>query len=231
MAHLSEGYYLALYQQVKAVERRKGRTAISGAIFGVLLDYAMDYTVQAQRVDVADDIISGDAMYSETMKRLAAMDTAQGAYYGIRDVIDNMRVIASSGRPIDPRLQFEPVADAQGMILCAQAALEEECYDEAHKDFKQLYQRGLHTAPVACGLAKTRLGDFAFGASPAELYSGTEVGIRICSWPKKCSCSGADHWCPTKNHNTPVTSNLMIYPLPTTVSNPHLPRLPLHSWA
>lgn len=218
----------------------------------------MDYTVQAQRIDIADDIISGDAICSETMKRLAAMDTAQGAYYGIRDVIDNMRVIASSGRPIDPRLQFEPVADAQGMILCAQAALEEECYDEAHKDFKQLYQRGLHTAPVACGLAKTRLGDFAFGASPAELkraekayresarldptfadpyrglaelYSGTEVGIRICSWPKKCSCSGADHWCPTKNHNTSVTSNLMIYPLPTTVSNPHLPRLPLHSLA
>lgn len=168
MAHLSEGYYLALYQQVKAVERRKGRTAISGAIFGVLLDYAMDYTVQAQRIDVADDIISGDAMYSETMKRLAAMDTAQGAYYGIRDVIDNMRVIASSGRPIDPRLQFEPVADAQGMILCAQAALEEECYDEAHKDFKQLYQRGPSHGSGGLRPGQNQTGGFRLWRQPGR---------------------------------------------------------------
>ena len=40
---------------------------------------------------------------------------------------------------------------------------------DAHGDFKQLYDLGVRTAPVAYGLAKSELGDFAFGASPAEL--------------------------------------------------------------
>lgn len=282
MAHLGEGYYLALYQQIKAAERSRKRTAVAGAIFGVLLDSAVDYTVQSQSIDLTDDILSGDATYSETMKRLAAMETAQGAYYGIKDVVENMPAKDSTGRAIDPRLQFEPVADAQGMILCAragydpvqcargwsniqhinhdllkqeqqsmgafyeqiraqqrlvdqnlqnmrrhlgdsglvqtpshvqpskaqfvaglanmeevraasergtnragrqdylgfisasllpqaQSALQEERYDDAHKNFKRLYDRGVRTAQVAYGLAKSELGDFAFGASPAEL--------------------------------------------------------------
>ena len=282
MAYLSEGYYLALYQQVKATERRKGRTAIAGAIFGVLLDSAVDYTVQVQGIELTDDIISGEATYSDTMKRLAAIETAHGAYYSIKDVIENMPAKDSQGRAIDPRLQFEPVADAQGMILCArsgydpaqcargwaniqrldhdllkqeqqamgafgeqiraqqrlidsnlqnlrqqmgetglvqtpshvqpskaqfvagltnmkevkeatagsgmkvgqqtymdfithillpraQAALAEERYDDAHQDFAALYDRGVRSAFVAYGLAKSELGDFAFGASPAAL--------------------------------------------------------------
>ncbi|MDX2452112.1 hypothetical protein [Desulfosarcina sp.] len=282
MAYLSEGYYLALYQQIKAAERRKGRTAIAGAIFGVLLDSAVDYTVQAQGIDLTESIISGDATYSETMKRLAAIETAHGAYYSIKDVINSMPTKDAQGRAIDPRLQFEPVADAQGMILCvqsgydpvqcargwtniqrldhdwlkqeqqamgafaeqiraqqrliesnlqnlrqqmgdtglvqtpsyvqpskaqfvagltnmqevkeatagsgmkvgqqtymdfithillprAQGALAEDRYDEAHQDFATLYARGVRTAPVAYGLAKSELGDFAFGASPAQV--------------------------------------------------------------
>jgi len=282
MAYLSEGYYLALYQQIKAAERRKGRTAIAGAIFGVLLDSAVDYTVQVQGIDLTDDIISGEATYSDTMKRLAAIETAHGTYYSIKDVIENMPAKDSQGRAIDPRLQFEPVADAQGMILCArsgydpaqcargwaniqrldhdllkqeqqamgafaeqvraqqrlidsnlqnlrkqmgdtglvqtpshvqpskaqfvagltnmqevkeatvgggmkvgqrayldfiahillpraQAALGEERYDDAHQDFATIYARGVRSAPVAYGLAKSELGDFAFGASPAQV--------------------------------------------------------------
>ncbi|MGD9367627.1 MAG: hypothetical protein PVH87_18145 [Desulfobacteraceae bacterium] len=286
-AHLSEGYYLALYQQIKAGQRRKQRTAVAGAIFGVLLDAAVDYTVEAQGIEITEEIMSGDATYGETMKRLAAIHTAQDAYYGIKDVIQNMPSKDANGRPIDPRLQFEPVADAQGMILCAKAgydpkacargwrniqrinrqiqkqeqqtmgafaeqmrahrvlmestllrlrqqmgdsglvqtpshakasraqfvaglinmqevkaaaaapghkgeqpyltfiqgfllprarsALEEERYEEAYKDFKMLYDRGIHTAQVAYGMAKSQLGDFAFGASPAELKAAEKA--------------------------------------------------------
>jgi tetratricopeptide (TPR) repeat protein len=282
MAHLAEGYYLALYQQIKAAERRSGYSAVAGAVFGVLLDSAVDYTVQSQSIDMTEDIISGEATYSETMKRLAAMEVAQGAYYGIKDVVTNMPTRDDQGRAIDPRLQFEPVADAQGMIRCAaagydpiqcargwthiqrinnrllkqerqsmgafyeqiqaqqrlldqhmqnlrqqlgdsglvhtpsyiqpskaqfvtgltrmkevaaatagktphvgrqdylafvsayllpraQAALEDERYEDAHDAFDQLYALGIRTAPVAYGLAKSELGDFAFGASSAEL--------------------------------------------------------------
>jgi len=53
----------------------------------------------------------------------------------------------------------------------AQTALAEERYEAAHKDFQTLYERGVRTAEVAYGLAKSQLGDFAFGASPAEQKS------------------------------------------------------------
>ncbi len=287
IAHLTEGYYLALYQQIKAGQRSQGRKAMAGAIFGVLLDSAVDYTVQAQGIEITEEVMSGQATYGETMKRLAAIQTAQGAYYGIKDVIRNMPAKDAHGRPIDPRLQFEPVADAQGMILCAkagyapqacargwdnvqrinhrilkeeqqmmgafaeqiraqrslmesnllrlqqqmgdtglvltpshaqpsraqfmaglvnleevraavknpategsreylafiqkvllpgaQAALAEERYEAAHKDFQTLYDRGVRTAQVAYGLAKSQLGDFAFGASPAEQKSAEKA--------------------------------------------------------
>jgi tetratricopeptide (TPR) repeat protein len=51
----------------------------------------------------------------------------------------------------------------------AQAALDEERYEDAHKNFQILYNRGVRSAPVAYGLAKSTLGDFAFGASPGDL--------------------------------------------------------------
>lgn len=280
-AHLTEGYYVALYQQIKAAERNQNRMAVAGAIFGVLLDSAVDYAVDYQGIEMTEDIMNGEATYGETMKNLAAISVAQGAYYDIKDVVQNMPKEDAQGRPLDPRLQFEPLADAQGMIFCAkagylpsecargweniqrinhrilkeeeqmmgafaeqmrmqrslmesamqrvrqtmndtglvqtpshaqasraqfvsgltklkevkavstsatrkgekeyrkfiegnifpraQAALEDERYEEAHKDFKVLYNRGVRSAPVAYGLAKSQLGDFAFGASPAEL--------------------------------------------------------------
>ena len=128
MAHLSKGYYLALYQQIKATERKQQRKAAAGAIFGVLLDSAVNYAVGHQGIEMTEDIMNGKATYDETMKRLTAIHTAQDSYYSIKDVVQNMPIEDAQGRPIDPRLQFEPVADAQGMIFCAQAGyLPSEC--------------------------------------------------------------------------------------------------------
>lgn len=286
-AHLTEGYYIALYQQIKAAERNQNRMAVAGAIFGVLLDSAVDYAVDYQGIEMTEDIMNGEATYGETMKNLAAISVAQGAYYDIKDVVQNMPKEDAHGKPLDPRLQFEPLADAQGMVFCAragylpsecargwdniqrinhrilkeeeqmmgafaeqirmqrslmesamlrmqqamndtglvqtpshaqasraqfvtrltklkevkavsasatrngekeyrrfiegnilpraQAALEDERYEDAHKDFKVLYDRGVRTAPVAYGMAKSQLGDFAFGASPAELKAAEKA--------------------------------------------------------
>lgn len=61
VAHLSEGYYLALFQQIKAKQRSKERKAAVGAIFGVLLDSAVDYTVEVQGIEMTEEIMSGDS--------------------------------------------------------------------------------------------------------------------------------------------------------------------------
>jgi tetratricopeptide (TPR) repeat protein len=282
VAHLVEGYYLALYQEIKAAQRSKRKRAIAGALFGALLDVAVDYTVDVQNIELSEQVMSGEATYGETMKRMAAIQAGQQAYYSIKDVIRNIPAKDDQGRPLDPRLQFEPMADAQGLIYVAgagydplespqgcdnitrinqaqlkeeermmgawapqiraqrslmentlarlrqnlgesglvqtpgllppsrgqfltslmgmqeiktarakgklqkgvqayramltksllpsaQKALAEERYEEARRDFERLYARGLRTAPVAYGLAKSKLGDFAFGASAAEL--------------------------------------------------------------
>jgi len=50
----------------------------------------------------------------------------------------------------------------------AEKALLDEDYDQAMVLYQTLYDKGERTAPVAYGLAKGMLGDFAFGASNAE---------------------------------------------------------------
>jgi tetratricopeptide (TPR) repeat protein len=46
--------------------------------------------------------------------------------------------------------------------------MEDENYEKAYINYKALWNKGLHAAPVAYGMAKCKLGDFAFGASEAE---------------------------------------------------------------
>jgi len=282
IAHVFEGYYITMYQEIKAAERAQRRKAAAGALFGALLDVAVDYAVEWEDINQTERFFEGEATYSETMHRMAAVHAAQKAYYSIKDVIANIPAEDSKGNPIDPRLRFEPVADAQGMIYVASAGydvtevpkgwttihrmnskvareqeqlmgpwasqlkatqslmemnmirlrqqlgasglvqtlsnappsragfvatltrleevkaaeksgkkikgektyrefiqkallpraerfLEEENFEQAYLNYRILYNRGIRTAPVAYGLAKSRLGDFAFGASKAEL--------------------------------------------------------------
>jgi len=282
IAHMFEGYYINMYQEIKAAERAQRRRAAAGALFGALLDVAVDYVVEWEDINQTDRFFEGEATYTETMHRMAAVHAAQSAYYSIKDVIANIPAEDQSGNPIDPRLRFEPVADAQGMIYVASAGydvnevpkgwttihninskvareqeqlmgpwasqlkatqslmemnmnrlrqqlgasglvqtlsnappsragfvatltkleevkaaekaskktkgeaayrtfiqkallprakrhLEEENFDQAYLNYRILYDRGIRTAPVAYGMAKSRLGDFAFGASKAEL--------------------------------------------------------------
>ena len=282
IAHVFEGYYITMYQEIKAAERAQRRRAAAGALFGALLDVAVDYAVEWEDINQTERFFEEEATYSETMHRMAAVHAAQSAYYSIKDVVANIPAEDPNGNPIDPRLRFEPVADAQGMIYVASAGydvnevpkgwntihrinsrlareqeqlmgpwasqlkatqglmemnmirlrqqlgasglvqalsnappsragfvatltrleevkaaektskkikgektyrafiqkallpraeryLEEENFEQAYLNYRLLCERGIRTAPVAYGMAKSRLGDFAFGASKAEL--------------------------------------------------------------
>lgn len=276
-----EGYYINMYQEIKAAEKRRRRKAAAGALLSSLLDVAVDYALDMQEVKETDRLFSGDRTYKETLKRMAALGAARGAYYSIKDVIESIPAKDKSGQWIDPRQRFEAVADAQGMEYLALAgydtaeaargwenvlrinnrlareqeqalgawasqmratqsmmelsmhrlrqslgasglvqtlsdapvsrarfvakltqlkevraaaklhgskkarlayisllrkvllpraekALQEERYEQAYSDYRVLHDKGERSAPIAYGIAKSKLGDFAFGASPAE---------------------------------------------------------------
>jgi tetratricopeptide (TPR) repeat protein len=281
IAQVVEGYYISMYQEIKAAERRQRGKAAAGALLSSLLDVAVDYALEMQEVKEMDRLFSGERTYRETLKRMAAMSATRGAYYSIRDVIESIPAKDTTGQWIDPRQRFEAVADAQGMeylalagydtaeatrgwenvlringILAreqeqalgalasqmratqsmmelsmhrlrqslgasglvqtlsvapasraqfvskltqleevraaaklhgskkarseymslvrkvllprAEEALREERYEQAHRDYRVLYDKGERSAPIAYGMAKSKLGDFAFGASLAE---------------------------------------------------------------
>lgn len=281
VTNLVEGYYIQMYQEIKAAERRQRRKAAASALLGALLDVAVDYTVEVETIKQTERLFSGERTYSETLRKLAALEAARSAYYSIKDVISSIPPKDEKGNWIDPRQRFEPVADAQGMeylalagydtaeaargwenihrinnkiareqeqalgpwasqlremqglmqinmrrlrqslgasglvqtlsyappsrarfvakltnlkevkeaekvhgrkkgkaeyvafvkritLPRAQKALEEENYEQAYADYRTLYDKGIRSAPIAYGIAKSKLGDFGFGASEAE---------------------------------------------------------------
>jgi tetratricopeptide (TPR) repeat protein len=281
VANLVEGYYIQMYQAIKAAERRQRWMAATSALFGAMLDVAVDYAAEVESIRVTEQLFSGESTYGETLRRLAAIDAAQSAYYSMKDVIASIPPKDETGNWVDPRLRFEPVADAQGMEYLALAgydtaeaargwehmyriknamardqeqafgpwaaqiremqtlmeinmrrlrqylgasglvqtlsdappsratfvakltnlkevkeaekvhgrtkgrteyttffkkvilprarkALEAENYEQAYGDFRALYDKGIRSAPIVYGIAKSKLGDFAFGASEAE---------------------------------------------------------------
>jgi len=281
VANLVEGYYIQMYQEIKAAERRQRRKAAASALLGALLDVAVDYAVEVETIKQTERLFSGERTYGETLRRLAALEAARSAYYSIKDVINSVPPKDEKGNWIDPRQRFEPVADAQGMeylalagydtaeaargwenihrinnkmareqeqalgpwasqlremqslmeinmrrlrqslgasglvqtlsdappsrakfvakltnlkevkeaekvhgrkkgkteymallkrviVPRAQKALEEQNYEQAYADYRTLYDKGVRSAPIAYGIAKSKLGDFAFGASEAE---------------------------------------------------------------
>ncbi len=278
VANIVEGYYINLYQNIKAAERAQRKKEAASALLGSLLDVAVDFSVDYAAYEINDKWFTGDATYKHTMKTMAGVYAAEAAYYGIKDVIASIPDKDEKNQWIDPRLRLEPVADAQGMAYTAQAGydvkqaskgweslyrekqrllrereaamgpwadqiretqrlmqmnldrmrqsfgikglvqtrgnipptraqfiaglerlaevkeaqkklipsvekesfrqfldrffvpraqslMDDENYDKAYLNYKALWDKGMHTAPIAYGLAKCRLGDFAFGAT------------------------------------------------------------------
>lgn len=121
VACIVEGYHLQLYQQIKAAERRMRYRAAAGALLGNLLDIGVDYALEMESIRATDRMMAGEATYRDTMEKIAAMSAAEAAYYSIKDVVASIPKKAPDGQPLDPRLQFEPIADAHGMVYAAQA--------------------------------------------------------------------------------------------------------------
>ena len=121
VAHVGEGYYIEMYQQIKAAERRQRNMAAAGAMLSGLMDVAVDYAADYKGIEETEKLYRGEAEYGETMKKMAAIEAARSGYYSMKDVVESIPPADASGARIDPRQQFEPVADAQGMHYLALA--------------------------------------------------------------------------------------------------------------
>jgi len=288
LANITEGYYIGMYQQVKAAERSERNKATMGALFRGLMDVAVDYEYERESIRQNEAFYSGKETYVTTMKNMAAASAARSAFHEIKDVVENTPAKDKSGNWVDPRLRFEPIADAQGMeymalagydvketakawrriykiksnfikkqdnqlggfavqlrqmqsmmkvqtdrmnqsfgksglvqtlsdipatraefveslinlkevkvaqkthkplkrkkeymkflqsslLPRAQKLMQNEEYEKAYISYKSLWNKGVHTAVVAYGLAKSQLGDFAFGASEAQKSSAQKA--------------------------------------------------------
>lgn len=121
IAYLVEGYYVQMYQGIKAAERKQRNMAVAGALLSGMLDIAVDYAVDMEDIHAADAVMSGEATYKETAERMATVSAAKSAYYSLKDVVESIPTDDDKGRPLDPRLRFAPVATAQGMTYLATA--------------------------------------------------------------------------------------------------------------
>jgi hypothetical protein len=121
VAHVAEGYYIEMYQQIKAAERKQRNMAVAGAMLSGLMDVAVDYAADYKGIEESEKLFRGEASYGETMKKMATIEAARSGYYSMKDVVESIPPQDESGARIDPRQQFEPVADAQGMQYLALA--------------------------------------------------------------------------------------------------------------
>jgi len=238
VANLVEGYYIQIYQEIKAAERRQRRKAAASALLGALLDVAVDYAVEVETIrqkgnwvdprhrfePVADaqgleyTALAGydtaeaargweninrinnriaheqeqalgpwapqlremQSLMEINMRRLRQSLGASGLVQTLSDAppsrakfvarLTNLKEVKEAERVHGPKKgKAEYRAFLKRVILPrAQKALEEENYEQAHAGYRALYDKGVRSAPIAYGIAKSKLGDFAFGASEAE---------------------------------------------------------------
>jgi tetratricopeptide (TPR) repeat protein len=152
IAQLVEGYYISMYQEIKKAEKKGRRTAAAGALFGGLLDIAVDYTVEMEEIRQADRYLEGEATYRETMENMAAIGAAHGAYYSVKDVVASVPPKDKGGNWIDPRLQFEPVADAQGMVYLALAGYDASEAATGWKNAHRIHSEQVREQDKAMGM-------------------------------------------------------------------------------
>lgn len=151
VAHLVEGHYVSMYQQIKAAERRQKHKAVAGALFGVLLDTAVDYVVEVETEKQYDQLWKGEATYLGTAESVAKIHAAESAYFGMKDVISSIPVKDEKGAWIDPRQRFEVVADAQGMEYLALAGYDVREASRAWTNVRKVKSRQAREKEKAMG--------------------------------------------------------------------------------
>ncbi len=151
VAHLVEGHYLSMYQQIKAAERRQKHKAVAGAIFGILLDSAADYVVEVETERQYDQLWKGEATYLSTAESVAKIHAAESTYFGLKDVISSIPAKDDEGAWIDPRQRFEVVADAQGMEYLALAGYDVHEASSAWTNLRKVRSRQASEKEKAMG--------------------------------------------------------------------------------
>ncbi len=138
MAHLMEGHYILLYQKLKAAERKQRYLATAGAIFGAVLDSAVDYVADVESAKQADRVMKGEETYLSAMESQAKIGAAHSAYYGVKEAIANIPEKDDNGNWIDPRQRFEVVADIQAMAILARAGYDPAQASAAWKNVRDI---------------------------------------------------------------------------------------------
>ncbi len=138
MAHVMDGHYILLYQKIKAAERKQRILATAGAIFGAVLDSAVDYAAEVESAKQMDRVMKGEETYLSAMESQAKIGAAQSAYYGVKEAIANIPEKDAKGDRIDPRQRFEVVADIQSMVLLAKAGYDPSQASGAWKNVRDL---------------------------------------------------------------------------------------------
>lgn len=151
VAHLVEGHYISMYQEIKAAERRERGKAAAAAIFGVLLDSAVDYVVEVESARQYDKLWKGEETYLSTAKSLAKIHAAETTYYGLKEVIASIPAKDETGAWIDPRQRFEVVADAQGMEYLALAGYDVHEASKAWDNIRRLKSKQAREKEKALG--------------------------------------------------------------------------------
>jgi tetratricopeptide (TPR) repeat protein len=120
VAHLYYAHYPAIYQAFKAKERSARGQALLGGLAGVVVDSAIDFTVQSKTNDVYADVDRGNMSYEEANRKILEINTGAGLLEGFGEVYDSLPPETKAGSG-DPRLPLEMVADAEGLKLMVRA--------------------------------------------------------------------------------------------------------------
>jgi hypothetical protein len=120
VAHLLYAHYPAIYQAFKDKERKARYQALAGGIAGVVVEQAIDFTVQSRSNEIYADVDRGNMSYEEANRKILEMETGAGLINGFSDVYQNLPPETKAGSG-DPRLPLEMVADAEGLKLMVRA--------------------------------------------------------------------------------------------------------------
>jgi len=116
VAHLLHAHYPGIYQAFKDKERAARGQALIGGLAGVVVDSAIDFSVQSRTNEVYADVDRGNMSYEEANRKILEINTGAGLIEGFTEVYDGLPPETKAGNG-DPRLPLEMVADAEGLKL------------------------------------------------------------------------------------------------------------------
>lgn len=120
VAHLLHAHYPGIYQAFKDKERSARGQALLGGLAGVVVDSAIDFSVQSRTNDIYADVDRGNMSYEEANRKILEINTGAGLLEGFGEVYDDLPPETKAGGG-DPRMPLEMVADAEGLKLMVRA--------------------------------------------------------------------------------------------------------------